>query len=72
VEAMNLPLKHPDGQLMVYKFHHATAGQLRDEQTLAVAGVRDGDVLRIYPELIAGLRNVERKNSSSPGSRRSF
>jgi hypothetical protein len=53
-EVMNLPLKHPDGQLMVYKFHHAEAGQLRDEQTLAMAGVQNGDKVRIYPELIAG------------------
>lgn len=53
-EVMNLPLKHPDGQLMVYKFHHTSAGQLRDEQTLAMAGVQSGDKLRIYPELIAG------------------
>ena len=55
-ELMNLPLKHPDGQLMVYKFHHTTAGQLRDEQTLSLAGIKQGDVLRIYPELIAGAR----------------
>lgn len=53
-ELMSLPLKHPDGQLLVYKFHHATAGQLRDEQTLATAGVKSGDKIRIYPELIAG------------------
>lgn len=57
-ELMSLPLKHPDGQLMVYKFHHTAAGQLRDEQTLAAAGVKSGDVLRIYPELIAGGRSL--------------
>jgi hypothetical protein len=55
-EAMNLPLKHPDGQLMSYKFHHATVGQLRDEQTLGAAGVKNGDLVRLYPELIAGGR----------------
>lgn len=53
-ERMNLPQRYPDGRLMVYKFHHANAGQLRDEQTLAAAGVRPGDVLRIYAEITAG------------------
>jgi len=45
----------PDGQRpLVYKFHHSTAGQLRDDQTLAGAGVKDGDTLRLYHEMIAG------------------
>ena len=57
VEKLGLPLRHPlDGRLLVYKFHHAEAGQLRDEQTLASAGVKDGDVLRMYHEMIAGAR----------------
>ena len=57
VEKLGLPLRHPlDGRLLVYKFHHAEAGQLRDEQTLAAAGVKDGDVLRMYHEMIAGSR----------------
>jgi hypothetical protein len=53
-EKMALPSRHPDGRLLVYKFHHANAGQLRDDQTLEGAGVADGDVLRIYHEMIAG------------------
>lgn len=53
-EKMSLPTRHPDGRMLVYKFHHPTAGQLRDEQTLAAAGVQPGDVLRIYHEMIAG------------------
>jgi len=53
-EKMSLPTRHPDGRMLVYKFHHPTAGQLRDEQTLAAAGVHSGDVLRIYHEMIAG------------------
>jgi uncharacterized ubiquitin-like protein YukD len=53
-EKMSLPARHPDGRMLVYKFHHPTAGQLRDEQTLAMAGVQNGDVLRIYHEMIAG------------------
>jgi uncharacterized ubiquitin-like protein YukD len=53
-EKMNLPARHPDGRLLVYKFHHQTAGQLRDTQSLRAAGVKDGDVLRLYHEMIAG------------------
>ena len=55
VERMNLPRHSPDGQLMSYKFHHKASGrQLLDEESLAEAGVRDGDVLRIQPEITAG------------------
>ena len=54
-EKLKLPTRHPDGQRpLVYKFHHSTAGQLRDDQTLAGAGVKDGDTLRLYHEMIAG------------------
>lgn len=55
VERMNLPLNSPDGQIMSYKFHHKQSGrQLLDEQTLAAANVRDGDDLRLQPEITAG------------------
>lgn len=55
VEKLGLPARHPlDGRLLVYKFHHASAGQLADEQSLAAAGVKDQDVLRVYGEMIAG------------------
>jgi hypothetical protein len=53
-EKMSLPAKHPDGRMLVYKFHHSTAGQLRDTQSLRAAGVRENDVLRLYHEMIAG------------------
>jgi hypothetical protein len=53
-EKMNLPSKHPDGRMLVYKFHHSTAGQLRDTQSLRAAGIKDNDVLRLYYEMIAG------------------
>jgi hypothetical protein len=57
VEKLGLPSRHPlDGRLLVYKFHHATAGQIHDEQTLAAAGVRENDTLRVYGEMIAGCR----------------
>jgi uncharacterized ubiquitin-like protein YukD len=57
VEKMNLPRHSPDGQLMSYKFHHKGSGkQLLDDQTLASAGVRDRDILRLQPEITAGRR----------------
>ncbi|MCS7034694.1 MAG: EsaB/YukD family protein [Phycisphaerae bacterium] len=55
LEKMNFPQTGPDGQLLSYKFHHRNSGrQLLDEQTLADAGVKDGDVLRLQPEITAG------------------
>jgi hypothetical protein len=57
VEKMNLPRQSPDGQLMSYKFHHKSSGrQLLDSQTLFTAEVRQGDVLRLQPEITAGVR----------------
>ena len=56
VERMNLPRQSPDGQLMSYKFHHRRSGrQLLDTQTLFTAEVRDGDILRLQPEITAGV-----------------
>jgi len=55
IQKMNLPQHSPDGQLMSYKFHHkATGRQLQDEEALASAGVRSGDILRLQPEITAG------------------
>ncbi|MFP3905029.1 MAG: EsaB/YukD family protein [Armatimonadota bacterium] len=55
VQMMNLPTTGPDGQPMSYKFHHKASGkQLADEQTLSDADVKDGDVLRLQPEITAG------------------
>jgi uncharacterized ubiquitin-like protein YukD len=55
VQLMSLPTVGPDGQPMSYKFHHKASGkQLSDEQTLAEAGVVDGDTLRLQPEITAG------------------
>jgi uncharacterized ubiquitin-like protein YukD len=57
VERMQLPLNSPDGQTMVYKLHHKASGrQLLDDATFAEAGVRDGDDLRLQPEITAGAR----------------
>lgn len=55
VDRMNLPRNSPDGQLMSYKFHHKVSGrQLLDTQTLAQAGVKDMDVVRLQAEITAG------------------
>lgn len=55
VQMMSLPVTGPDGQPLSYKFHHKASGkQLADEQTLGEAGVADGDVLRLQPEITAG------------------
>lgn len=53
---MKMPVTGPDGQPISYKFHHKVSGkQLKDDQTLAGAGVKDGDVLRLHPEITAGF-----------------
>ena len=55
VERLELPKNSPDGQPMSYKFHHKVSGkQLSDNQTLSEAGVDEGDVLRLVPEITAG------------------
>ena len=55
LERMKFPQYAPDGQLLSYKLHHRASGkQLLDDQTLAAAGVKDGDVLRLQPEITAG------------------
>ncbi|MGA2443656.1 MAG: EsaB/YukD family protein [Tepidisphaeraceae bacterium] len=55
LEKMKFPQFAPDGQPLSYKFHHRASGkQLLDEQTLADVGAKDGDVLRLQPEITAG------------------
>ena len=55
LEKMNFPQYAPDGQPLSYKFHHRASGkQLLDDQCLADVNVRDGDVLRLQPEITAG------------------
>ncbi|MDR1926050.1 MAG: EsaB/YukD family protein [Planctomycetaceae bacterium] len=52
---LNLPTNGPDGQPLSYKFHHKASGkQLQDTQALADVGVKQGDVLRLQPEITAG------------------
>jgi hypothetical protein len=56
LEKMKFPRYAPDGLPLSYKFHHKASGkQLLDTQTLASVGVKDGDVLRLQPEITAGV-----------------
>ena len=55
IQLMNLPATGPDGQPISYKFVHKASGkQLSDEHTLSEADVKDGDLLRLQPEITAG------------------
>ncbi|HMO51230.1 MAG TPA: EsaB/YukD family protein [Kiritimatiellia bacterium] len=55
VGKLNLPKSGPDGAPMSYKFHHKNTGrQLQDQQTLRASGVKEGDILRLQPEITAG------------------
>lgn len=55
LEKMTLPQNGPDGQPLSYKFHHKASGkQLLDDQCLADVAAKEGDVLRLQPEITAG------------------
>jgi hypothetical protein len=55
ITKMNLPVMGPDGQPMSYSLDHKEGGQrLHEDQTLPAAGVKDGDHLIVYPEIVAG------------------
>lgn len=55
IEKIKLPSVGPDGNPISYKFIHKSSGrQLLETQTLADANVKDGDVLRLQPEITAG------------------
>ena len=55
VEKIKLPSTGPDGNPISYKFIHKVSGrQLLETQTLADAHIKDGDVLRLQPEITAG------------------
>ena len=58
IERLNLPKFGPDGAPLSYKFHHKNSGrQLQDQQSLSSADVKDGDILRLQPEITAGIIN---------------
>lgn len=55
VGRLNLPKTGPDGAPLSYKFHHKNSGkQLQDQQTLSGSAVKEGDILRLQPEITAG------------------
>ena len=55
-DKLKLPKIGPDGAPLSYKFHHKNSGrQIQDSQTLAASGVKDGDILRLQPEITAGF-----------------
>ena len=55
IEKLSLPKNGPDGAPLSYKFHHKNSGkQIQDQQTLSAAGVQNGDILRLQPEITAG------------------
>ncbi len=55
IQKLQLPTNGPDGAPLSYKFHHKNSGrQIQDAQSLNDAGVRDGDILRLQPEITAG------------------
>jgi len=55
IEKIKLPSVGPDGNPISYKFIHKVTGrQLLEGQTLAEANIKDGDVLRLQPEITAG------------------
>jgi hypothetical protein len=57
ITKMNLPVMGPDGQPMSYSLDHKEGGRrLHEEQTLPQAGVRAGNHLIVYPEIVAGGR----------------
>src|SRR6476646_8028661 len=57
VDKLQLPQNGPDGAPLSYKFHHKNSGrQIQDAQTLADAAVKEGDILRLQPEITAGAR----------------
>jgi uncharacterized ubiquitin-like protein YukD len=55
LDKLKFPVYAPDGQPLSYKLHHRSSGkQLLDEQSLKDIGVKEGDVLRLQPEITAG------------------
>jgi len=55
ITKMMLPVTAPDGTPMSYSLDHKEGGQrLQETQTLPEAGVKEGDHLVVYPEIVAG------------------
>ena len=57
ITKMQLPTTAPDGTPMSYSLDHKEGGRrLQEDQTLPEAGVKEGDHLIVYPEIVAGSR----------------
>ena len=55
VTRLQLPITAPDGTPVAYSLDHKEGGRrLREDESLDTAGVRDGDHLILYPEVVAG------------------
>lgn len=55
ITKMSLPTQTPDGQPLSYSLDHKEGGRrLREDETLPAAGVKDGNHLIVYPEIVAG------------------
>ncbi len=68
VEKIKLPSVGPDGNPISYKFIHKVTGrQLLEAQTLGEAGIKDGDVLRLQPEITAGAVCSQCGNAENDG-----
>lgn len=55
ITKMALPTTSPDGQPLSYSLDHKEGGKrLTEDQTLPAAGIKEGDHLIVYPEIVAG------------------
>jgi hypothetical protein len=55
ITKMSLPITAPDGTPMSYSLDSKRLGmRLQENQTLPEAGIKEGDVLIVYPEIVAG------------------
>ena len=55
VTKMKLPTVSPNGSPLNYQLHHKSSGRsLSESDTLAIAGIREGAVLKIHPVVVAG------------------
>jgi len=55
ITKMMLPITSPDGTAMSYSLDWKEGGKrLREDQTLQSIGIKSGDHLIVYPEIVAG------------------
>jgi hypothetical protein len=55
ITKMLLPVTSPDGQPMSYSLDAKRLGmRLREDKTLLEQGIQEGDILIVYPDIVAG------------------